>query len=169
VDKKELPHRQPKPEPSTETPKKKSVKKSSKKRSKSPSLHSLRESMSTNCCQCCVLLGQYIREAGKLLCSCLSDSPTETKVCELFSEMLEVGMSLTSDLFHIFRRFFRFLVVYKPWCNTVFEVFGFYCHPHRISHRLNINRPTKRGKENSQSDGHCQCEKEMDDYLLACQ
>jgi hypothetical protein len=32
-----------------------------------------------------------------------------------------------------------------------------------------INRPTKRGKEKSPSDGHCQCEKEMDDYLLACQ
>jgi hypothetical protein len=28
---------------------------------------------------------------------------------------------------------------------------------------------TKRGKEKSQSDGHCQCEKEMDDHLLACQ
>jgi hypothetical protein len=34
--------------------------------------------------------------------------------------------------------------------------------------RLSINRPTKRGKENSPSDGHCQCEKEMDDHLLAC-
>jgi hypothetical protein len=32
-------------------------------------------------------------------------------------------------------------------------------------HRLSINRPTKRGKENSRSDGHCQCEKEMDDYF----
>jgi hypothetical protein len=37
------------------------------------------------------------------------------------------------------------------------------------SHRLSINRPTKRGKENSRSDGHCQCEKEMEDFLLACQ
>jgi hypothetical protein len=35
--------------------------------------------------------------------------------------------------------------------------------------RLSINRPTKRGKEKSPSDGRCQCEKEMDDYLLACQ
>jgi hypothetical protein len=25
------------------------------------------------------------------------------------------------------------------------------------------------GKEKSPSDGHCQCEKEMDDHLLACQ
>jgi hypothetical protein len=33
--------------------------------------------------------------------------------------------------------------------------------------RLSINRPTKRGKEKS-SDGHCQCEKEMDDHLLTC-
>jgi hypothetical protein len=39
------------------------------------------------------------------------------------------------------------------------------CHNHRYS----INRPTKRGKEKSQSDGHYQCEKEMDDHLLACQ
>jgi hypothetical protein len=36
-------------------------------------------------------------------------------------------------------------------------------------HRLSINRPTKRGKEKSPSDGHCQCEKEMDDDLLECQ
>jgi hypothetical protein len=36
-------------------------------------------------------------------------------------------------------------------------------------HRLSINRPTKRGKEKSPSDGHCQCEKEMDDHLLSCQ
>jgi hypothetical protein len=28
---------------------------------------------------------------------------------------------------------------------------------------------TKRGKEKSLSDGHCQCEKEMDDHLLAYQ
>jgi hypothetical protein len=33
------------------------------------------------------------------------------------------------------------------------------------NHRLSINRPTKRGKEKSPSDGHCQCEKEMDDHL----
>jgi hypothetical protein len=36
-------------------------------------------------------------------------------------------------------------------------------------HRLSINRPTKRGKEKSPSDRHCQCKKEMDDHLLACQ
>jgi hypothetical protein len=36
-------------------------------------------------------------------------------------------------------------------------------------HRLSINRPTKRGKEKSPSDAHCQYEKEMDDQLLACQ
>jgi hypothetical protein len=36
-------------------------------------------------------------------------------------------------------------------------------------HRLSINIPTKRGKEKSPSDGHCQCQKEMDDHLLACQ
>jgi hypothetical protein len=37
------------------------------------------------------------------------------------------------------------------------------------NHRLSINIPTKRGKEESPSDGHCQCEKEMDYHLLACQ
>jgi hypothetical protein len=36
-------------------------------------------------------------------------------------------------------------------------------------HRLSINRPTKRGKGKSPSDSHCQCEKEMDDHLVACQ
>jgi hypothetical protein len=30
------------------------------------------------------------------------------------------------------------------------------------------HRPSKRGKEKSPSDGHCQCKKEMDDDLLAC-
>jgi hypothetical protein len=39
----------------------------------------------------------------------------------------------------------------------------------KLNHRLSINRPTKRGKEKSRSDGHCQREKEMADYLLACQ
>jgi hypothetical protein len=29
--------------------------------------------------------------------------------------------------------------------------------------------PTKHGKEKSESDEHCQCEKEKDDHLLACQ
>jgi hypothetical protein len=36
-------------------------------------------------------------------------------------------------------------------------------------HRLSINRPTKRVKKKSPFDGYCQCEKEMDDHLLACQ
>jgi hypothetical protein len=40
-------------------------------------------------------------------------------------------------------------------------------HSYR-DHRL-LNRPTKRGKEKSPSDGHCQCGKEMDDHLLGCQ
>jgi hypothetical protein len=35
--------------------------------------------------------------------------------------------------------------------------------------RLSINIPIKRGKEKSPYDGRCQCEKEMDDHLLACQ
>jgi hypothetical protein len=35
--------------------------------------------------------------------------------------------------------------------------------------RLSIYRPTKRGKERSPSNGHCQCEKERDDHLLPCQ
>jgi hypothetical protein len=32
-------------------------------------------------------------------------------------------------------------------------------------HRLRINRPTMRGKENLRSDGHCQSEKEMEDVM----
>jgi hypothetical protein len=38
-----------------------------------------------------------------------------------------------------------------------------------FTHGLSKNRPTKRGKEKYQSDGHCQCQKVMDDHLLACQ
>jgi hypothetical protein len=50
-----------------------------------------------------------------------------------------------------------------------------FCSYHNIlttgwsNHRLSINRPTKRGKEKSPSDGHCQCEKDVDDHLMACQ
>jgi hypothetical protein len=52
----------------------------------------------------------------------------------------------------------------SQWCRPCRSTYqGFY------SHRLSINRATKRGKEKSPSDGHCQCEKEMDDHLLACQ
>jgi hypothetical protein len=36
-------------------------------------------------------------------------------------------------------------------------------------HRLNMIIPTKRGKEKSPSNGHCQCQKEMDNHLLASQ
>jgi hypothetical protein len=43
--------------------------------------------------------------------------------------------------------------------------FRFQCKDHRFS----INRPTKRGKEKSPSDGHCQCKKEMEDHFLAYQ
>jgi hypothetical protein len=45
----------------------------------------------------------------------------------------------------------------------------FCCHSFSFTHRLSINRPTKRGKEKSPSDRHCQYKKEMDDRLLACQ
>jgi hypothetical protein len=37
------------------------------------------------------------------------------------------------------------------------------------SHRLSIIRPSKPREEKSPSDGHCQCQKEIDDHLLACQ
>jgi hypothetical protein len=40
---------------------------------------------------------------------------------------------------------------------------------HTFFHRLSSNRPTKCGKEKYPFDGHCQCEKEMDDHLLASQ
>jgi hypothetical protein len=38
-----------------------------------------------------------------------------------------------------------------------------------LFHRLSIKKPTKRGKEKSPSDGHCQCEKEMEDLFQARQ
>jgi hypothetical protein len=44
-----------------------------------------------------------------------------------------------------------------------------YQHVNCLNHRLSIDRPTKRGKENSPSVGHCQCQKKMNDNLLACQ
>jgi hypothetical protein len=46
----------------------------------------------------------------------------------------------------------------------------FHKNPVCLKHRLSIDRPTKRGKEKSPSDGYYQCQKEMDDdeYLLAC-
>jgi hypothetical protein len=34
---------------------------------------------------------------------------------------------------------------------------------------IDFNRRTKRGKEKSPSDEHCQCVKEIDKHLLACQ
>jgi hypothetical protein len=33
---------------------------------------------------------------------------------------------------------------------------------------VGINRPTKRGREKSPSDGHCKYEKEIEDHLLSC-
>jgi hypothetical protein len=38
-----------------------------------------------------------------------------------------------------------------------------------LDHRLSISGPKKRGKGKSSSNGHYQCEKEMDNHLLACQ
>jgi hypothetical protein len=46
---------------------------------------------------------------------------------------------------------------------------NFECNQFRSKHRFSINRPTKRGKEKYPSDGHCQCQKEMDEHSLACQ
>jgi hypothetical protein len=36
-----------------------------------------------------------------------------------------------------------------------------------VYHNKDISFQTKRGKEKSPSGGHCQCQKEMDGYLLA--
>jgi hypothetical protein len=38
-----------------------------------------------------------------------------------------------------------------------------------LSVLISINRATKRGKEKSPSEGHSQCEKEMDEHFLAYQ
>jgi hypothetical protein len=66
-----------------------------------------------------------------------------------------------------FYRQFLYKIEFKPIRNLGSDAYFEYtsCYFHRLS----INRPTKRGKEKSPSDGHCQCEKEMDDHLLACQ
>jgi hypothetical protein len=54
---------------------------------------------------------------------------------------------------------------YRKWVGTCdsFGVNSWFIY--RLNHRFSINIPTKRGKEKSPSDGHCQCQKEMDDHL----
>jgi hypothetical protein len=42
-----------------------------------------------------------------------------------------------------------------------------YCTNDCLYHRLSINRPTKREREKSPSDGHCQYKTEMDEHLVA--
>jgi hypothetical protein len=54
----------------------------------------------------------------------------------------------------------------ESWRRVLFQVLLAVCG---YNHTLSINRLTKRGKEKSPSDGHCQCEKEMDHHSLACQ
>jgi hypothetical protein len=49
--------------------------------------------------------------------------------------------------------------VYRP-TEPTYDSFAKVC----CIHRLSINKPTKRVKERSASDGHCQCEKEMDEH-----
>jgi hypothetical protein len=55
------------------------------------------------------------------------------------------------------------------YLDVKFSIIEFKYFRRILDHRLSINRPTKRGKDKSSSDGHCQCEKEIDDHLLACQ
>jgi hypothetical protein len=60
--------------------------------------------------------------------------------------------------------FIIFLPLQQPaWSQTYLGI-NKVCNDHRLS----ISRPIKRVKEKSPSDGHCQCEKEIDDHLLAC-
>jgi hypothetical protein len=52
-------------------------------------------------------------------------------------------------------------------CNKDTEyVYNF---PYGYNHRLSNNKPTKRGKDKSLTDGHYQCKKDMEDQLLTCQ
>jgi hypothetical protein len=53
---------------------------------------------------------------------------------------------------------------YEKWryleiTPRIFQRFT-WCFLIGLNHRLSINRPTKRGKENFLSDEHCQCEKD---------
>jgi hypothetical protein len=65
-------------------------------------------------------------------------------------------------------RFYSFILSRTPHEIIKFIIINI-SHCDSLLHRLSINRPTKRGKEKSPSDGHCQCKKEIDDHLLACQ
>jgi hypothetical protein len=61
------------------------------------------------------------------------------------------------------------LLLVTGWSAGNFYYFLFfysiYLFYYRYIHRLSINRPTKRGKEKSPSNGHCQYEKEMEEFL----
>jgi hypothetical protein len=51
-------------------------------------------------------------------------------------------------------------IIYFGLCTSLISrALGLISDCKCIAHRLSINRPTKRGKEKSPSDGHCQCEK----------
>jgi hypothetical protein len=76
-------------------------------------------------------------------------------------------------------RILSLTVLYSLACCSLYVRKGirssFYTALVRISsvlngpnHRLSINSPAKSGKEKSPSEGHCQCQKKMDDLLLAC-
>ncbi|XP_028157082.1 uncharacterized protein LOC114350460 [Ostrinia furnacalis] len=94
-------------------PKPKKKKGSKCKTKKNPSLDTIKKSLSVNCCACCCVLADYIKEACKLICSCLNEKPTETRICELFSQLLELSWCLGSDCCHLIKHLFRFLCVYK--------------------------------------------------------
>ncbi|KAL0808346.1 hypothetical protein ABMA28_012831 [Loxostege sticticalis] len=100
----------------TDCLKSKKSKKGSKpkrKSNKDPSLDTLKQNFSTNCCACCCVLAQYMKEACKLICSCLNEKPTESKICELFAQLVELTWLLGADCCHLLKYVFRFLFVYK--------------------------------------------------------
>ncbi|KAG6455833.1 hypothetical protein O3G_MSEX009426 [Manduca sexta] len=79
------------------------------KKGKMPSLGAITASASTNCCACCVVLSEYIKEVFRLIILC----PTNTKVVDLFCELLQIGGCLCNDCYYFLKKLFYCLLLIK--------------------------------------------------------
>jgi hypothetical protein len=80
------------------------------------------------------------------------------------SRFILKGVAEVSQIFHRNAHVLPKRLNYEKYCVTVGKLIAIWSQ-----HRLSIKRLTKRVKEKSRSDGHSQCEKEIEDHLLACQ
>lgn len=79
------------------------------KKTKSPSVLSLTKTASVNCCTCCCVLAAYLKEVCRFLLEC----PVDSKVSELFADVMKISGCLCSDCFNILKNVFRVLFVIK--------------------------------------------------------